>query len=119
MYALGGMVWWKAVSNTATMGTPGMTFWQARIPVRLAGLCRGARGMQSSIAFSTASSISTDLLNASPPWTTRWPTAPISLMEEITPLSLSATASSTAWMASEWVGMGMSMASRVFFPSAL
>ncbi len=113
------MVWWKAVSNTATMGTPGMTFWQARMPVRLAGLWRGARGMQSSMALSTAPSMRTDLLKASPPWTTRCPTAPISLMEEITPLSLSATASSTAWMASEWVGIGMSMASRVCFPSAL
>ena len=41
------------------------------VPVMLAGLCRGARGMHSSRAFITSSVMRTDLLKASPPWTTR------------------------------------------------
>ena len=40
------MVWWKAVSNTATMGLSGITSMQASMPVMLAGLWMGAKGMQ-------------------------------------------------------------------------
>ena len=61
------MVWWKAVSNTATMGTPGMTFSQALMPVMLAGLWRGARGMHSSMAAITSSVMRTEEANFSPP----------------------------------------------------
>ena len=48
--ALGGMVWWKAVSNTATCGTSGRRSRAARLPLRLGGLCSGARSKHSSIA---------------------------------------------------------------------
>ncbi len=71
MKALPGMVWWKAVSNTATIGTSPMTALQALMPVMLAGLCSGAKGMHSSIAFMTSSLMSTEEANFSPPWTTR------------------------------------------------
>ncbi len=90
------MVWWKAVSNTATMGTPGMTFSQAWMPVMLAGLWRGARGMHSSRAAITSPVMRTEEANFSPPWTTRWPTASISEALLITPCSLDSRASSTA-----------------------
>ncbi len=73
-----------------------MTAVQALMPVMLAGLWRGARGMHSSRAFMTSSVMRTDLAKASPPCTTRWPTASISFMEPITPLSLSTRAFSTA-----------------------
>ena len=65
------MVWWKAVSKTATMGTPGMTFWQASMPVMLAGLWRGARGTHSRMASITSSVMRTEAENFSPPCTTR------------------------------------------------
>ena len=107
----------KAVSNTATMGTPGITAWQALMPVMLAGLWRGARGLHSSMVAMTSSVMRTDLANFSPPCTTRWPTASISFMEPMTPLSASTRAFSTAWMASEWVGMATSTASSTFLPS--
>ena len=38
--------------------------------------------MQSSIWSTTASSMATDRVNFSPPWTTLWPTAAMSPMEE-------------------------------------
>ena len=63
------------------LSSPAMTFWQARMPVRLAGLWSGARGMQSSMALRTSSVMRTDRLKASPPCTTRWPTASISFMD--------------------------------------
>ena len=89
------MVWWKAVSNTATMGVPGISSWQALMPMMLAGLCRGARGLHSSMAAITSSVIRTDWANFSPPWTTRWPTASISFMELMTPFFSSTRAWST------------------------
>ena len=39
------------------------------------------------MAFMTSSVMRTEPVKASPPWTTRWPTASISFMEPITPLS--------------------------------
>ena len=53
------------------MGTLPITAWQALMPVMLAGLCRGAKGMHSSMAFITSSVMSTEEANFSPPWTTR------------------------------------------------
>ena len=38
-------------------------------------------------------------------------------MEEMTPLSGSTRADNTAWMASEWVGMGTSAADTAALPS--
>ena len=100
------MVWWKAVSNTATMGVPGMTSWQARMPIRLAGLCSGPRGMNSSMAASTSSLMMTDSENLLPPCSTRWPTAPISFMSLTTPFSGSVRKPSIRWQAFTWSGMG-------------
>ena len=45
MNALGGIVWWKAVSKTPTWGTPGSSTSQASMPLRLAGLWSGANWM--------------------------------------------------------------------------
>ena len=44
---------------------------QASMPMMLAGLCRGARGVQSSTACITWSVMRTELAKLSPPWTTR------------------------------------------------
>ena len=71
------MLWlaWKI----ARAGSPGegraraapMTFLQASMPVMLAGLCRGAKGMHSRTAAITFSSIFTEEANFSPPCTRR------------------------------------------------
>lgn len=50
MNASSGIVWWKAVSNTATCGTPGRALDMASIPLRLAGLCSGASSAHLSIS---------------------------------------------------------------------
>ena len=75
----GGMVWWKAVSKTATCGTSGRSVARRAVARTLGGLWSGARSKQSSIARSTSSSIRTEGVKRSPPCTTRWPTASISL----------------------------------------
>ena len=67
------MVWWNAVSNTATCGSPGRMALTASMPARFAGLCSGASRANSRIAAMTSSSTRTESLNRSPPWTTRWP----------------------------------------------
>ena len=58
--------------------------------------------MFSSMASMHAWSMMQEAVNFSPPWSTRWPTAPISEMEEMTPCSLDRSASSTRFMASVW-----------------
>src|SRR5699024_10328228 len=95
-------------ARTATWGVLGMMAWQARMPMRLAGLWRGPRGMHFSMAAMHASSMTQLSEKAMPPWSTRWPTAAISSVEAITPLTGSTMMSSTDWMASLWVGMGIS-----------
>jgi len=73
--ATSGMVEWKAVSNTPTWGMSSpSSSWTARMPLRLAGLCSGARSMHSSMPAITPGSMRTESLNFSPPWTSRWPT---------------------------------------------
>src|SRR5215211_473348 len=67
------MVWWKAVSNTATCGVWGKLAMAMRMPSRLLGLCNGARGTWSAMAAMAASSIRVGAVSRSPPWTTRWP----------------------------------------------
>lgn len=86
--------------NTATMGTFGMTAMQPRMPMRLAGLCSGPSGTHSSMASSTLSSMRTGSEYFSPPWSTRWPTAAMDDMSEMTPIFGSARTSSTMRMAS-------------------
>ena len=105
------MVWWKAVSNTPTMGVSGISFLQASIPIRFAGLCRGARSLHSSTAASTSRSSTTDWANFSPPCTTLWPTAPISSRLATTPVFGLVRASSTRRIASVWSGMGVTFLS--------
>ena len=68
------MVWWNAVSKTATWGSSGRMALIASMPARFAGLCNGASRVNSRIAAMTSSSTSVEALNRSPPWTTRWPT---------------------------------------------
>ena len=73
------MVGWKAVSKQATWGTPGRCCWRRAdagqvgrvVQRRQVGelLDRGDRPRRRS---------STEPVKSSPPWTTRWPTAPIS-----------------------------------------
>ena len=79
-YEDAGIVWWNAVSNTPTFGTPGSTAFIASIPIKLAGLWRGANSLHFLIASSTSSVIITEDANFSPPWTTLCPTASISFM---------------------------------------
>src|SRR5215207_2146665 len=67
------MVWWKAVSNTATCGVSGKLAMAMRMPSRLLGLCSGARGAWSAMAAMAASSIRVGAVSRSPPCTTRWP----------------------------------------------
>ncbi len=77
MAAQSGMVWWKAVSNTPTFGTPLKIFSQASMPPRFAGMCRGPN-LTSLFAFAITDFVkSTESLNTSAPWRTRWPMASI------------------------------------------
>ena len=66
------MVWWNAVSNTATCSRPGRAACTAWMPARPAGLCSGASGIKERIAAITSSSTSTESVNFSPPCTIRW-----------------------------------------------
>ena len=50
----------------------------ASMPRTLGGLCRGARPYRLLKVSIVSGVIRTDLVNFSPPWTTRWPTAEIS-----------------------------------------
>mmetsp|Transcript_20617 Transcript_20617/g.55622 ORF Transcript_20617/g.55622 Transcript_20617/m.55622 type:complete len:241 (+) Transcript_20617:298-1020(+) len=77
VYDSGGMSAWNAVSKMATWGT-GKIPLATRMPFRLAGLCRGARGTHRSISASTALSMTVGAVSVAPPWTTRWPTTLIS-----------------------------------------
>ena len=70
------------------------------------GLCNGAREAHSSNASITAGVINTESANFSPPCTTRWPTASISSIEEITPNSASTKISSKMRSASLWFKIG-------------
>ena len=105
------MVWWKAVSNTATCGTPGISSPHTRIPIRFAGLCRGARSLHSSTAWITSSVITTEDANFSPPCTTRCPIAFTSFRLAIAPVFSLVRASRTIWMASLCGGMEASVIS--------
>ena len=60
MLALSGIVVWNAVSNTATLGTPGSALMQASMPAMLAGICSGPRWMFSRSSLSTSASTSTE-----------------------------------------------------------
>ena len=98
------MVLWKAVSNTATMGMLPNTLRAASMPRMPAGLCRGASGLSSRRVSMTSSVIRQLLLNFSPPCTTRWPMASISLtslMHLPSPVVIFFTTSANA---SVWVG---------------
>src|SRR5215212_9913905 len=67
------MVWWKAVSNTATCGVSGKLAMAMRMPSRFGGLCSGASGAWSAMAAMASASIRVGSVSRSPPWTTRWP----------------------------------------------
>ena len=74
---------WKAlvkggVENTRLDSIKGKILRATWIPIRLAGLCSGARGMHASMSAMTRSSIRVVASKESPPWTTRWPMAVIS-----------------------------------------
>ena len=79
---------------------------QASIPWMFGGLWRGAILAHSSKASITAGVINTESANFSAPWTTRWPTASISSMEEITPNSASTKMSSKILSACLWSKIG-------------
>ena len=105
------MVWWKAVSNTPTIGTPGISSWHTRIPIKFAGLWSGASSLHSSTFANTSSFNTTDWANFSPPCTTRCPTASISERLFTAPVFGFTSASSTIWIPSLWVGIGASVIS--------
>src|SRR4029453_6190864 len=67
------MVWWKAVSNTATWGVSGKLARVMRMPSRLLGLCSGARGAWSAMAAMAPASIRVGSVSRAPPWTARGP----------------------------------------------
>jgi hypothetical protein len=92
------------VSNTATCGTPApSTARAAAMPRRLAGLWSGARSIVSSMPRSTSSSIRTERVNRSPPWTTRCPTASMSARPPSpTPLSSETSQATTYSTAARW-----------------
>ena len=48
------MVWWKAVSNTATCGSAGKSSWAISMPRRFGGLWSGPSGMHSRILSTTS-----------------------------------------------------------------
>ena len=74
--ACSGMVRWKAVSKTATIGTPvPSASREARIAASAGPLWSGARSERASISDITPSSIEAGPENLSAPWTTRCPTA--------------------------------------------
>ena len=101
------MVAWKAVSNTSTLGILSPNTLRAqRRPCTPAGLCRGARGDSFSYSAMTSSVTSTLSWKASPPWTPRWPMAPISLTSLMALPSPEVIFSTTLLKASTWVGMG-------------
>ena len=103
------MVWWNAVSNTATIGVSGISPWQASIPIIFGGLWSGAKSIQSLIASITLSSIITELAKFSPPWTTLWPTAPISSIDFKAPWSGWTRAFNTNSKAFLWSDIGSSI----------
>ena len=102
------MVWWNAVSKTATWGVPGMIFSIASIPFRLAGLWSGANGVHS-LTFSNSSLVMSTLeANFSAPCTTRWPTASMSLKFFRQPYLASVRVSRMKAMPTVWSGMAFS-----------
>ena len=111
MNALGGIVWWNAVSNTPAIGTEGINSMQALIPMRFAGLWSGARSLHSSIPFNTSSVSTVELANFSPPCTTRCPTASISERLFKAPVLSLISVSKTIWTACLWVGISALMIS--------
>ena len=102
------MVWWKAVSNTATFGTPGHAFSQATMPSRFAGLWSGASGEHFAMPFFVAAVIFTGAAKSAAPCTTRWPIASTSLSDFRTPHAGSHRIAMTALIAATWLGMGIS-----------
>ena len=85
MYLFSGIVWWKAVSNATTFGFDGSISLQAFSTASDDGLCRGAKGIHSSIPFITSCVTKVDFLNLSPPCTTLCPIASILSIPDITP----------------------------------
>ncbi len=75
----------------------------ASMPRTLGGLCRGARPKRDLKVSIVSGVILTDLVNFSPPWTTRWPTAEISLRSSISPIFGSSSVSMMSLMASRWL----------------
>ena len=69
------MVWWNAVSKTATCFTSGNNALHAKIACKFAGLCKGAKSLHSSILAITSSVIITGCWKYSPPCTTLCPIA--------------------------------------------
>ena len=109
IYAFLGMVWWKVVSKTTTLGTfSPNTALALRRPCTWAMLCTGARGAISSILSMMASVTISDLVKNSAPCTTRWPMAEISLLSFTTAPSPLVIISTTFINASVWVGKGTS-----------
>ncbi len=72
--ATGGIVWWNAVSNTATCRTLKRSI-EHSIPAKLAGLCSGAKMQYLRIVSTTLLSMSVGSKKSGPPCVTRWPIA--------------------------------------------
>ena len=106
IYAFSGIVWWNEVSNTRAIGVLGITSMHAFKPVAAAGLCRGASSkVFSSKVFNTSEVTSVVFLKYSPLATILCPTASISSIDFITPISPSCKALSTSSIAILWLGI--------------
>jgi hypothetical protein len=90
------------VSNTPTLGIHGRTFSTASTPIRFAGLCNGAKSVNSLNVFLTSSVISVDLLKLSHPCTILCPTASISFKSFSAQTSGSINRLSTLFRATSW-----------------
>ena len=85
IYAFAGIVLWNVVSNTATIGTPGMTSLQLFMQAMLPGIWSGPSSAFFSQIRMTSSSMTTEDLKSSPLWSTLCPTALISSVDLIAP----------------------------------
>ena len=96
MQAQSGIVWWKAVSKTATLGTPLKIFSHASMPPRFAGMCKGPNFTSFWHLAMTAFVTLTESLKTSAPWSTR---CPMASMSSGLPRSATTCSRASAWLA--------------------
>ena len=96
MYALGGIVAWNAVSNTATWGVSGISSCSMSMQASAGGLCSGASSSHLARLARAWASMTTERVKYSPPATMRLPIASIWL-RLLTGDSMSSTITSSSF----------------------